>query len=159
MFLPGDDVTMTRRADRTEQLTDSPLTRSRRPYRDHGLPIGAPYSNQIRSNAFVEVKHVDHLSTRSSGEGGTVGYADLSVEAERLKSLARDLDAMQEVLTKQLLRMDEIVDAIEARWRGPAAEAYRARHRAAAEDAVTIRGTMKLLAKTVSYVVRRTSRL
>ncbi|MGW7458356.1 WXG100 family type VII secretion target [Streptomyces sp. NPDC054797] len=78
-----------------------------------------------------------------------MGNADLSVEAERLKSLARDLDAMQEVLTKQLLRMDEIVDAIEARWRGPAAEAYRARHRAAAEDAVTIRGTMKLLAEAM----------
>ncbi|MBT2467528.1 WXG100 family type VII secretion target [Streptomyces sp. ISL-66] len=71
------------------------------------------------------------------------------MEAERLKSLARDLDAMQEVLTKQLLRMDEIVDAIEARWRGPAAEAYRARHRAAAEDAVSIRGTMKLLAEAM----------
>ncbi|MGW6976925.1 WXG100 family type VII secretion target [Streptomyces sp. NPDC054952] len=75
--------------------------------------------------------------------------ADLSVEAERLKSLARDLDSMQEVLTKQLLRMDQIVDAIEARWRGPAAEAYRARHRAAAEDAVRIRGTMKLLAEAM----------
>ncbi|MGW6686365.1 WXG100 family type VII secretion target [Streptomyces sp. NPDC054961] len=74
---------------------------------------------------------------------------DLSVEAERLKSLARDLDAMQGVLTRQLLRMDEIVDAIEARWRGPAAEAYRARHRAAAEDAVRIRGTMKLLAEAM----------
>lgn len=48
-----------------------------------------------------------------------MGNADLSVEAERLKGLARDLDSMQEVLTKQLLRMDEIVDAIEARWRGP----------------------------------------
>ncbi|WP_329402707.1 WXG100 family type VII secretion target [Streptomyces virginiae] len=75
--------------------------------------------------------------------------ADLSVEAARLKSLARDLDAMQEVLTKQLLRMDEIVDAIEERWRGPAAEAYRTRHRAAAEDAVRIRGTMKLLAEAM----------
>ncbi|MFD7557800.1 WXG100 family type VII secretion target [Streptomyces sp. NPDC059835] len=75
--------------------------------------------------------------------------ADLSVESEQLKNLARDLDAMQEALTKQLLRMDEIVDAIEARWRGPAAEAYRARHRAAAEDAVRIRGTMKLLAEAV----------
>ncbi|MFD7258111.1 WXG100 family type VII secretion target [Streptomyces sp. NPDC059874] len=75
--------------------------------------------------------------------------ADLSVEAERLKNLAGDLDVMQEVLTKQLLRMDEIVDSIEARWRGPAAEAYRARHRAAAEDAVRIRGTMKLLAEAM----------
>ncbi|MFJ9344743.1 WXG100 family type VII secretion target [Streptomyces sp. NPDC101733] len=75
--------------------------------------------------------------------------ADLAVEAEQLKSLARDLDAMQEVLTRQLLRMDEIVDAIEARWRGPASEAYRARHRAAAEDAVSIRGTMKLLAEAM----------
>ncbi|MGW2585851.1 WXG100 family type VII secretion target [Streptomyces virginiae] len=67
-----------------------------------------------------------------------MGDADLSVEAERLKSLARDLDSMQEVLTKQLLRMDEIVDAIEERWRGPAAE-----------DAVRIRGTMKLLAEAM----------
>lgn len=56
---------------------------------------------------------------------------------------------MQELLKKQLLRMDEIVDGIEARWRGPASEAYRAKHRAAAEDAARIRQTMKLLAKAV----------
>ncbi|MCJ0875460.1 WXG100 family type VII secretion target [Streptomyces sp. AP-93] len=56
---------------------------------------------------------------------------------------------MQEVLKKQLLRMDEIVDGIEAGWHGPASEAYRAKHRAAAEDAARIRQTMKLLASAV----------
>ncbi|WP_370414034.1 WXG100 family type VII secretion target [Streptomyces fradiae] len=56
---------------------------------------------------------------------------------------------MQEVLKKQLLRMDEIVDRIESRWHGPASEVYRTRHRAAAEDAVRIRETMKILAKAI----------
>ncbi|MEU6861795.1 WXG100 family type VII secretion target [Streptomyces sp. NPDC046876] len=75
--------------------------------------------------------------------------ADLAVEGDKLKKLAGDLDAMQEVLKKQLIRMDEIVDAIEARWQGPASEAYRAKHRAAAEDAARIRQTMKVLAKAI----------
>lgn len=86
----------------------------------------------------------------AAGSSGTAGAAaDLAVQGDKLKTLAGDLDAMQEVLKKQLLRMDEIVDGIEARWQGPASEAYRARHRAAAEDAVHIRRTMKLLAKAV----------
>ncbi|MFD5422916.1 WXG100 family type VII secretion target [Streptomyces sp. NPDC127069] len=40
-------------------------------------------------------------------------------------------------------------DGIETRWRGPASEAYRAKHRAAAEDAVRIRRAMQLLAKAI----------
>ncbi|MEV8532915.1 WXG100 family type VII secretion target [Streptomyces sp. NPDC051211] len=83
----------------------------------------------------------------STGTAGTP--SDLAVDGDKLKTLAGDLDTMQEVLKKQLLRMDEIVDRIEARWRGPASEAYRAKHRAAAEDAVHIRETMKLLAKAI----------
>lgn len=86
--------------------------------------------------------------------GGSTGAAagaaaDLAFQDDKLKKLADDLDTMQEVLKKQLLRMDEIVDRIEARWRGPASQAYRAKHRAAAEDAVHIRETMKLLAKAI----------
>lgn len=84
-----------------------------------------------------------------SSTGAAGGTADLAWDGAHLKKLAGDLDTMQEVLKKQLLRMDEIVDRIEARWRGPASEAYRAKHRAAAEDAVRIRETMKLLAKAV----------
>ncbi|MFI5665753.1 WXG100 family type VII secretion target [Streptomyces sp. NPDC051704] len=83
----------------------------------------------------------------AAGSAGT--EADLAVNGDKLKALAGDLDTMQEVLKKQLLRMDEIVDGIEARWRGPASEGYRAKHRAAAEDAVHIRQTMKLLAKAI----------
>ncbi|MET9977134.1 WXG100 family type VII secretion target [Streptomyces microflavus] len=75
--------------------------------------------------------------------------ADLAVDGDKLLKLAGDLDTMREVLRKQLLRMDEIVDSIEARWRGPASEAYRAKHRAAAEDAVRIRRTMEFLAKAI----------
>ncbi|MFG2294119.1 WXG100 family type VII secretion target [Streptomyces sp. NPDC048603] len=87
----------------------------------------------------------------AASSGGTNGAAaaDLTVDGDKLKTLAGDLDTMQEVLKKQLLRMDEIVDRIEARWQGPASQAYRARHRAAAEDAVHIRETMKLLAKAI----------
>ncbi|ROQ98548.1 type VII secretion system (Wss) protein ESAT-6 [Streptomyces sp. 2132.2] len=81
--------------------------------------------------------------------GSTGAESDLAVNGDKLKALAGDLDTMQEVLKKQLLRMDEIVDGIEARWLGPASEAYRAKHRAAAEDAVRIRQTMKLLAKAI----------
>ncbi|MFE3716362.1 WXG100 family type VII secretion target [Streptomyces cyaneofuscatus] len=75
--------------------------------------------------------------------------ADLAVDGDKLLKLAGDLETMREVLRKQLLRMDEIVDSIEARWRGPASEAYRAKHRAAAEDAVRIRRTMEFLAKAI----------
>ncbi|MEV7615737.1 WXG100 family type VII secretion target [Streptomyces sp. NPDC089799] len=89
----------------------------------------------------------------AASSGGTnangAAAADLTVDGDKLKTLAGDLDTMQGELKKQLLRMDEIVDLIEARWRGPASDAYRARHRAAAEDAVHIRETMKLLAKAV----------
>ncbi|MEU0399345.1 WXG100 family type VII secretion target [Streptomyces sp. NPDC006197] len=86
----------------------------------------------------------------SAGIAGTPGAAaDLAVDGSELKTLAGDLDTMQEVLGKQLLRMDEIVDRIESRWRGPASEAYRVRHRAAAEDAVRIRETMKILAEAI----------
>ncbi|MEU9180818.1 WXG100 family type VII secretion target [Streptomyces sp. NPDC048550] len=85
----------------------------------------------------------------ASSTGAAGAAADLAVNGDTLKKLADDLDTMQEVLKKQLLRMDGIVDAIEARWRGPASEAYRAKHRAAAEDAVHIRQTMKLLAKAI----------
>ncbi|MFE2974100.1 WXG100 family type VII secretion target [Streptomyces sp. NPDC059258] len=82
--------------------------------------------------------------------GGTsASAADLAVEAEKVEKLANDLDTMQDVLRKQLLRMDRIVDGIEARWQGPASQSYRTKHRAAAEDAARIRKTMKLLAKAV----------
>ncbi|CAM5405447.1 hypothetical protein SAVIM40S_02710 [Streptomyces avidinii] len=86
-------------------------------------------------------------TTGSAGPSGPPAH--LAVEGDKLSKLAADLDTMQEVLKKQLLRMDEIVDTVEARWRGPASEAYRAKHRAAAEDAARIRQTMKLLAKAV----------
>ncbi|WP_331721099.1 WXG100 family type VII secretion target [Streptomyces sp. NBC_00454] len=88
-------------------------------------------------------------SDTAGSSGAADAGADLAVQGDQLKTLAGDLDTMQEVLKKQLLRMDEIVDGIEARWRGPASEAYRAKHRAAAEDAARIRQTMKLLAKAV----------
>lgn len=88
-----------------------------------------------------------------TGVGGSTGAAgtaaDLAFDGDKLKTLAGDLDTMQEELKKQLLRMDGIVDRIEARWRGPASEAYRAKHRAAAEDAVHLRQTMKLFAKAM----------
>ncbi|MFE0383294.1 WXG100 family type VII secretion target [Streptomyces bungoensis] len=68
---------------------------------------------------------------------------------EGLTKLAHDLDDMQDHLDKQVKRMDEIVDRIEAGWQGPAATAYREFHRAAAEDAVRIRGVMKQLEEAV----------
>lgn len=77
--------------------------------------------------------------------GNPVDGQILRVVDHRLTDLADDLDEMQEYLTKQVKRMDEIVDVIEAGWRGPAAKAYRALHRGAAEDAVRIRGVMKIL--------------
>ncbi|MBT2442626.1 WXG100 family type VII secretion target [Streptomyces sp. ISL-36] len=81
------------------------------------------------------------------GEGA--GKAHLAVQAEKLKRLADDLDTMQEYLDRQVRRMDGVVDRIEGRWRGPAAEEYRSRHRGAAEDAVRIREVMKVLAQAV----------
>ncbi|MFJ8821659.1 WXG100 family type VII secretion target [Streptomyces sp. NPDC102467] len=74
---------------------------------------------------------------------------DLRVKDEDLTKLGKDLDGMQEHLTKQVQRMDGIVDTIEAGWKGPAASAYRDFHRAAAEDAVRIREVMKLIESAV----------
>jgi WXG100 family type VII secretion target len=74
---------------------------------------------------------------------------NLRVTDRKLTDLADDLDDMQEYLNKQVKRMDEIVDVIEAGWRGPAAKAYRALHRGAAEDAVRIRQVMKILEQAV----------
>ncbi|WP_381197367.1 WXG100 family type VII secretion target [Streptomyces maoxianensis] len=73
----------------------------------------------------------------------------LRVTNDRLTDLADDLDDMQHYLNKQVERMDEIVDVIESGWRGPAAKAYRALHRGAAEDAVRIREVMKVLEQAV----------
>ncbi|MFD4015858.1 hypothetical protein [Streptomyces sindenensis] len=56
-----------------------------------------------------------------------------------MTKLADDLDQMQRYLDRQVQRMDAVVDAIEARRRGPAAKAYRKKHRAAAKEAVRIR--------------------
>ncbi|MCS0635820.1 WXG100 family type VII secretion target [Streptomyces sp. LP05-1] len=70
----------------------------------------------------------------------------LAYTSSELKKLADDLDDMREYLGKQVTRMDEIVDSIEAGWAGPTATAYRALHRDAARDAVRIQQTMKVLA-------------
>ncbi|WP_338696726.1 WXG100 family type VII secretion target [Streptomyces sp. Q6] len=74
---------------------------------------------------------------------------DLRAKHEDLTKLADDLDGMQEYLTRQVRRMDGIVDAIEAGWQGPAGSAYRQFHRAAAEDAVRIREVMKVIESAV----------
>ncbi|MFE4049553.1 WXG100 family type VII secretion target [Streptomyces sp. YIM B13518] len=74
---------------------------------------------------------------------------DLRVSGEDLTKLADDLDDMQDHLDRQVRRMDAIVDRIEAGWRGPAGTAYRAFHRAAAEDAVRIRDIMRHLEQAV----------
>ncbi|MFH8881268.1 WXG100 family type VII secretion target [Streptomyces californicus] len=66
-----------------------------------------------------------------------------------LTKLADDLDEMQRYLDRQVQRMDAVVDAIEARWRGPAAKAYRKKHRAAAKEAVRIRELMKVIEAAV----------
>jgi WXG100 family type VII secretion target len=71
------------------------------------------------------------------------------VSRNDLTRLAKDLDDMQDHLDRQVKRMDEIVDRIEAGWQGPAATAYREFHRAAAEDAVRIRDVMKQLEEAV----------
>lgn len=74
---------------------------------------------------------------------------NLQVSSENLTKLADDLDEMQRYLDRQVRRMDAVVDTIEARWRGPAAKAYRKRHRDAAKEAVRIRELMKLLEAAV----------
>lgn len=74
---------------------------------------------------------------------------NLRAKHEDLTKLADDLDDMQEHLTRQVQRMDGIVDAIEAGWQGPAGSAYRDFHRAAAEDAVRIREVMKVIESAV----------
>ncbi|MEU6015816.1 WXG100 family type VII secretion target [Streptomyces sp. NPDC047515] len=71
------------------------------------------------------------------------------MNSENLTNLADDLDEMQRYLDRQVKRMDTVVDAIEARWRGPAAKAYRKQHREAAKEAVRIRELMKLLEAAV----------
>ncbi|MFJ9887258.1 WXG100 family type VII secretion target [Streptomyces sp. NPDC091287] len=81
-----------------------------------------------------------------SGEGG---QSRLRVKGDRLTALANDLDAMQTHLDKQVKRMDAVVDSIEAGWQGPAAKAYRALHRGAAEDAVRIRMVLQRLEQGV----------
>ncbi|MEH0514699.1 WXG100 family type VII secretion target [Streptomyces sp. B21-106] len=88
------------------------------------------------------------MGVPGAGSGQASG-PDLRVTATDLTKLAGDLDDMRDHLDKQVLRMDAIVDRIEAGWRGPAASAYRDFHRAAAEDAVRIREVMKLLEEAV----------
>jgi WXG100 family type VII secretion target len=82
-------------------------------------------------------------------ESGHGNSADLRVSSRDLTKLANDLDDMQDHLNKQVRRMDELIDRIEAGWRGPAATAYRDFHRAAAKDAVRIREVMKGLEQAV----------
>ncbi|MFS4091446.1 WXG100 family type VII secretion target [Streptomyces sp. AF1A] len=88
------------------------------------------------------------MTVRGTGSGPG-GGADLRVPSQDLAKLANDLDDMQDHLDKQVRRMDELVDRIEAGWRGPAATSYREFHRAAAEDAVRIREVMKGLEQAV----------
>ncbi|GGZ67757.1 hypothetical protein GCM10010389_01170 [Streptomyces echinoruber] len=88
------------------------------------------------------------MGVRGAG-AGREGGADLRVSSQDLAKLADDLHAMQDYLNKQVRRMDAIVDRIEAGWRGPAATAYRAFHRAAAEDAVRIREVIRHLEQAV----------
>ncbi|MDX3382743.1 WXG100 family type VII secretion target [Streptomyces niveiscabiei] len=78
-----------------------------------------------------------------------MGTPDLKATHDELSRLANDLDDMRDHLDGQVVRMDAIVDRIEAGWRGPAGTAYREFHRAAAEDAVRIREVVKLLAEAV----------
>jgi WXG100 family type VII secretion target len=80
---------------------------------------------------------------------GESGRTRLRVKGDRLTALADDLDAMQAHLDMQVKRMDAVVDSIEAGWRGPAAKAYRALHRGAAEDAVRIRQVIQRLEQGV----------
>ncbi|MFE3634666.1 WXG100 family type VII secretion target [Streptomyces cellostaticus] len=80
---------------------------------------------------------------------GENGGPDLRVSSTGLTKLAGDLGEMQDHLDKQIKRMDELVDRIEAGWRGPAATAYREFHRAAAGDAVRIREVVAGLEQAV----------
>lgn len=73
----------------------------------------------------------------------------LAYTSSQLKKLADDLDDMHEYLGKQVKRMDEIVDGIEAGWQGPTATSYRSLHRGAAEDAVRIGQTIQFLAEAI----------
>ncbi|MEU0691534.1 WXG100 family type VII secretion target [Streptomyces uncialis] len=85
--------------------------------------------------------------------GGThldkAGTADLRASRAGLTRLADDLDDMRDHLDAQVRRMDELVDAVERGWQGPAARTYRGFHRAVAEDAVRIRGVLHLLGQAV----------
>jgi WXG100 family type VII secretion target len=74
---------------------------------------------------------------------------DLAAREDDLTKLADDLDGMQEHLTRQVRRMDHVVDAIEKGWQGPAATRYRELHRSVAEDAVRIREVMSRLEQAV----------
>ncbi|MGW2421591.1 WXG100 family type VII secretion target [Streptomyces sp. NPDC001709] len=74
---------------------------------------------------------------------------DLAVKGEDLTKLADDLHRMQEHLTRQVRRMDGLVDEIEEGWQGPAAVEYRKLHRSVAKDAVRIREVMKNLEEAV----------
>ncbi len=85
----------------------------------------------------------------SGAQGNQTGHSVLRVFGSDLTKLADDLDDMQDHLEKQVKRMDAVVDSVEAGWRGPAAKAYRAFHRAAAEDAVRIREVMRQLEQAV----------
>jgi WXG100 family type VII secretion target len=71
--------------------------------------------------------------------------AHLKVSEDDLTRLAGDLDEMQRHIDSQVRRMDGIVDRIEAGWKGETGKAYRALHRAAAEDAVRIREILGVL--------------
>ena len=74
---------------------------------------------------------------------------DLAAKHEDLTKLADDLHTMQAHLTRQVGRMDGLVDEIEDGWQGPAAVEYRKLHRSVAEDAVRIREVMKNLEEAV----------
>lgn len=74
---------------------------------------------------------------------------DLAAKDEDLTKLADDLHTMQDHLTRQVKRMDRLVDEIEEGWQGPAAGEYRKLHRSVAEDAVRIREVMKKLEEAV----------
>ncbi|MEU2384903.1 WXG100 family type VII secretion target [Streptomyces sp. NPDC012461] len=88
------------------------------------------------------------MGAQGAGAGQESGV-DLAVSSRDLTKLADDLDAMRDHLTKQVRRMDAIVDSIEAGWRGPTATAYREFHRAAAKDAVRIREVIRHLEQAV----------
>lgn len=75
--------------------------------------------------------------------------ADLNASEGDLTRLADDMDSMQRHLDSQVRRMDAIVDRIEAGWKGETAQAYRALHRGAAEDAVRIREILVVLEEAV----------